>query len=153
IPGAPTGLVTFLDGGRPIGSGRLSTPSPLFARAFMTPIRYSSFVVGPDRSFWFIGGSNILRILASGTATQDSIPNSSCYSTDIAAGPDGSFWFTELEGNKIGRITPSGTIVEFSIPTPESRPAFITTGPDGNLWFTESATSKIGRIATSGAIT
>ena len=35
----------------------------------------------------------------------------------IAAGPDGTLWFTEQWGNKIGRITTAGVLSEYSIPT------------------------------------
>jgi streptogramin lyase len=72
----------------------------------------------------------------------------------ITAGPDGSLWFAELEGNRIGRITPAGAVTEFSAGiSPGSRPNEITTGPDGNLWFTEGAGNRIGRITPAGAVT
>src|SRR6266508_1365537 len=51
---------------------------------------------------------------------------------EIASGPDGNLWFTELDGNRIGRITTAGLITEFPVPDP---PIAIAAGPDGNLWF------------------
>ena len=73
---------------------------------------------------------------------------------EIAAGPDGNLWFTELDGDAIGRITPSGVVTEFldgiSI---GSGPLGITPGPDGNLWFTEYDAGRIGRITTAGVVT
>ena len=60
--------------------------------------------------------------------------------TSIAAGPDGSLWFTE-SGNpgRIGRITTSGVITEFASGlTADGMPDAITAGPNGNLWFTEA---------------
>src|SRR5205814_275274 len=95
---------------------------------------------------------------------------------EIAAGPDGSMWFTEYDGNEIGRITTRGAITEYpiptaynynrigrttmegvtteyAIPTPRSYPEGITAGPDGALWFTEALVNKIGRITTDGVIT
>ncbi len=71
----------------------------------------------------------------------------------IAAGPDGSMWFTEFEGDRIGRITTSGTVTEFAVPTAGGGPYGITAGPDGNIWFTESKGNNIGRITPTGAIT
>ena len=68
----------------------------------------------------------------------------------IAAGPDGSLWFTESAGNRIGRITTAGEITEFPIPTSASSPLSIAAGRDGSLWFTEQSGNKIGRIATDG---
>jgi virginiamycin B lyase len=84
--------------------------------------------------------------------TEFPIPTSQSSPIAITAGPDGNFWFAELEGNKIGRITPSGTITEFPIPTFNSAPKAITAGPDGNLWFTEGGANKIGQITPSGTI-
>ena len=71
----------------------------------------------------------------------------------IAAGGDGSLWFTENYGNKIGRITTAGVITEFAIPTTGSGPQGIAAGPDGNLWFVESGGNNIGRITTAGVVT
>ena len=72
--------------------------------------------------------------------------------TDIALGPDGALWFTELPGNKIGRITTGGRLTEFAVPTPDSEPGGIALGPDSAIWFTEGFPKKIGRITTDGHI-
>jgi len=71
----------------------------------------------------------------------------------IAAGSDGSLWFTEFGASKIGRITIAGVISEFPTLTSGSGPYGITAGSDGNLWFNESNASKIGRISTTGVVT
>ncbi len=85
------------------------------------------------------------------------IPAPGSYPLGITAGPDGSVWFAEANGNKIGRISPAGTLTEFGIPTPSSSPFGITAAPDGNVWFTESNLgangNKIGRITPAGVIT
>ncbi len=70
---------------------------------------------------------------------------------ELAAGPDGNLWFTEV--GKIGRFTPAAAVTEFTIPTPGSNPQGICAGGDGALWFTESSGNKIGRIDTAGGIT
>lgn len=72
---------------------------------------------------------------------------------NIAAGPDGALWFTELDANRIGRITTSGTITEYPVPTANAAPYGIAAGPDNAMWFTENNVSKIGRIAMDGSIT
>src|SRR4249920_2647746 len=65
---------------------------------------------------------------------------------EIARGPDGNLWFTEIEGNRIGRITPLGVVTEFSAGmSAGALPIGIAAGPDGNLWFTELV-GRIGRI-------
>jgi hypothetical protein len=46
------------------------------------------------------------RILAPNTITEFPIPTGNSGPAGIAAGPDGSLWFTEYYGNKIGRIAP-----------------------------------------------
>ena len=73
------------------------------------------------------------------------LPNGNSEPLAIAAGPDGSVWFTELLGNRIGRITYHGVITEFALPRSASHPVFIVAGPEGNMWFTEGA-GRIGRI-------
>jgi len=55
--------------------------------------------------------------------------------TNIAVGPDGALWFTELGANTIGRISTTGVINEYPLAS-GSHPYGITAGPDGNLWFT-----------------
>lgn len=95
------------------------------------------------------------RLMSAVTATQFTI-NSSALASGIAAGPDGSVWFTEpsFGGNlaKIGRISAAGVYSEFTLPARDSGPQFICAGPDGNLWFSESLANKIGRITPSGAV-
>jgi streptogramin lyase len=87
------------------------------------------------------------------TITEFIIPTFGSYAQGITAGPDGSVWFTEANGNRIGRISPVGTLTEFVIPTNFSSPFGITASPDGNVWFTESNGNKIGRITPAGVIT
>jgi streptogramin lyase len=82
--------------------------------------------------------------------------------TGIAAGPDGSVWFTDglnfQSGGQtslpIGRITPAGAITQFSLADqPFEGTSGIVTGPDGALWFTGLAANVIGRITTAGNAT
>lgn len=86
------------------------------------------------------------------TGTIDEYPTMASFSAppSIAAGPDGSVWFTERSTNKVGRVTPAGVVTEFDVPTPASSPEGIVAGPDGNLWFTEHTGQKIGRMSPQG---
>jgi virginiamycin B lyase len=79
------------------------------------------------------------------------LPDRGALPFDIAAGPDGSLWFTEFAANKIGRISRTGALAQFQVPTASSGPYQISAGP-GGMWFTEYNTTKIGRISPSGAI-
>jgi streptogramin lyase len=73
--------------------------------------------------------------------------------TQIVAGPDGNFWFTEQMANRIGIISPDGrSLVERPLPTPSAAPNGITVGPDGNLWFVEGAARQIGRMKMDGSV-
>jgi streptogramin lyase len=134
--------------------------------------------VGPDGNVWFISGGDystfgffgygIDRITPSGAITEFALPGkhtSYFASSDLTAGPDGNFWFTEnlptglglsiVAG--IGRITPSGASTRFPLRT--RRDYFngaLTAGADGNLWFTSefaNNTRVIMRITPAGAIT
>ena len=100
----------------------------------------------PDGSMWFGEGASIARADMKGRITKfaTSPPG---VSNDVAAGPDGNYWFTEIIGDKIGKISPRPpySMVEFRLPTPLSEPDAIVRGPDGNMWFTEWA-ARIGRI-------
>ncbi len=80
------------------------------------------------------------------------LPNDGSVPFNIALGPDGNMWFTEIAGNRVGRITFGGAITEFALPHAGSSPVDIAAGPDGNMWFTEGA-GRIGRITPAGKIT
>ncbi len=85
----------------------------------------------------------------------------------IAAGPEGSLWFTAINGVTIGRITPTGAITVvssgFSLSGNYGIPLDITAGADGDLWFTRygfhaayglaATTPVIGRVTPSGSVT
>src|SRR5437870_8413980 len=54
------------------------------------------------------------------------VPTPNSTPVGITAGPDGSLWFTELDGNNIGRITVNGAIIEYAVPTTNCKPIEIT---------------------------
>ncbi|MEA2717026.1 MAG: virginiamycin lyase [Actinomycetota bacterium] len=65
----------------------------------------------------------------------------------IAAGPDGTLWFTEWAANAIGCTTPDGSICEHGLPFPGSEPHGIALGPDGAMWVA-LAIGAIARVET-----
>src|SRR6266508_1669125 len=93
------------------------------------------------------------RITPSGVITEFPLPTAGGGMVAIAAGPDGSLWFTEYDAQQIGRITTGGVITELQIMRRAANPAGIAAGPDGSLWFTEHDGDRIGRITTDGVIT
>ena len=48
------------------------------------------------------------------------IPTPNSGPASVVFGPDGAYWFCELNGNKIGRMTTAGVITEYAIPTASS---------------------------------
>lgn len=92
--------------------------------------------------------------LGAQTATFYPVPSANSGLYGIAAGTDGSIWFTESVTNQIGRLTVGTGTTEFTVPPPASGAAYlgdITRGPDGAMWFGEVA--DIGRIDTAGNVT
>jgi len=80
------------------------------------------------------------------------LPTALANPSGIAAGPDGSLWFTEPGANQIGKITQAGVVTEYPIRTSGSDPLQIVAGPDGRLWFTEFSGGNIGAIAPDGSL-
>src|SRR6185436_11260023 len=86
---------------------------------------------------------------SNGTMTMFTIPSVQVLPWDIAPGPDGALWFTELAGRAVGRINTSGQIEEHPVAGPFSGISGVTTGPDGNLWFVENDTDHVGAMDPS----
>jgi virginiamycin B lyase len=130
----------------------------------------AGITAGPDGNLWFTESGGVAnpifvfltavgQITTGGVITQYPItthvtgPHTSHSLPGIAAGADGSLWFTEADDNQIGRIATASVITEFAVPTSNSYPQGIAAGPDGSLWFTEAQANQIGRITTAGVIT
>jgi polyhydroxybutyrate depolymerase len=71
---------------------------------------------------------------------------------DLAAGPDGSVWFTEFRADMIGRISQSGVLTQYKVPTAGAGPYQIAAGPQGSMCFTEYNTAKVGRVSPNGHV-
>src|SRR5262249_11978369 len=70
----------------------------------------------------------------------------------LAAGSDGSLWFSVEERARIGRIAHGGASTSY----PLRSPALVTSmafDDDGSLWFTEFDTGRLGRVAPGGETT
>ncbi len=72
--------------------------------------------------------------------------------TAIAAGPDGSVWFSIDLSDVIGRLRDGH--IEF-LPTgiKALEPIGLAAAPDGSAWFTDNAAHSISRVAVSGEVT
>lgn len=70
----------------------------------------------------------------------------------IAAGPDGSLWFTNNISDEIAEITPAGVVTEYPLGLTDPFPYEIVGGQDGNLWFTEFGANKIGKMSPAGTL-
>lgn len=189
--GAPRSFLTF--GDICIGpDGNAWFTQPPFSRIVrMNSVgAYTSFdipsapahgiAMGPNGYVWFtspysnligridVERANSLGTLDSSVLTEFQLPtgqpgHESNLPAQIAAGPDGNMWFTELGAGKIGRISPNGTITEYPVPgevlplsaltsysVRASNPYSICGGPDGHLWFTMPWRDRLGRVSTNG---
>lgn len=98
-----------------------------------------------------IGGNAIARLLPTGELKQFFLPAGAGSPWDVAAGPDGKIWFTEVAAGKVGRLDPAtGTFAEFRLPTASSQPQGIVVGADGALWGTEASGNRIFRMTVQG---
>jgi streptogramin lyase len=72
----------------------------------------------------------------------------------IAAGPDGSIWFTHQSTapSAISKVSAEGSpVIRYNTSVTNTGPRGITPGPDGNVWYTKQG--GIGRMAPTGAST
>ncbi len=170
--GRPRDITAGPDGNLWITTSRSvgrATPAGLLTE-FLLPKadeRPDQIVAGPDGNLWFTlwvppsrpGGLNrpsgrayIARITPNGAITKFGLPGRSRRRgppTAIAAGPDGSVWFTDPAARRVGRVSPTGTIREHSLAVV---PFGLATGADGDLWFTAPGAAAIGRISPAGKV-
>ncbi len=111
------------------------------------------------RTWIYIAFAVLLTAAAgtSGAAVVGELPvaplTTSTWSSGIAAGPDGSIWFSTVVPNRVGRITPSGAVTQYSIGGFGMLTAGMTVGPDGNLWFTKEFPGTVIRMTPGGTVT
>lgn len=161
-------------------------------RFFTIPPPYlatGSIATGPDGNIWFptvayehFGTTQpsgaIGRITADGKLSMFALPNPNSYPQSIVAGPDGTLWFTAVQGSgkveygvdtppgfqqsvsEIGYLTITGKFTLLN-PLPSGTYAGeIVNGPDDHLWFTEamysgspgnSETNQLARVTSSAS--
>ena len=124
----------------------------LHRRHDQRPARRSSRVPTETCGSPTSGNDSIGRITPAGVVSNFTDPTINA-PQGIAAGPDGSLWFTNSNAvtSSIGRITTAGVVSNFTDPS-INNPWGIAAGPDGNLWFTNLLGDSIGRITTAGVV-
>jgi streptogramin lyase len=108
---------------------------------------------GTEGNLWFttLGTpGKIGKITTTGAITEYTL-SSEIGQSEIIEGPDGNFWYTNLNNAKIGKISTSGVATEYALSS-EAAPRDITLGPDGNIWFTDENHSVIGTMTTDGVM-
>jgi virginiamycin B lyase len=71
--------------------------------------------------------------------------------TAIAAGADGTIWFTLDLADAIGRVR-GGKVERLGTSGKNLEPIGLGIGPDGSAWYTDTAARAITRIAASGDV-
>jgi PKD repeat protein len=133
----------------------------------------SGLTTGVDGNVWFGVDGGLGLITPTGAISLTSVPIDPVQQTapdpagitDVAAGSDGSIWFTKEAADIIGRLLPSGQIQQFLVPFPPqpqysvypntAEPWQIGFGPGGNPWIFCAATQSLAHIdlqATSGTV-
>jgi virginiamycin B lyase len=113
----------------------------------------TSMTIGPEGKIWFtqLYRDAIGYMSLDGQVSTFQLPQYA-HPDDIAAGADGSLWFTEHDFPRmIGRITPTGETHDFPLPGNSPSLDKTTAGPDGRIWFAYEP-GTIGRIAPNGGL-
>ena len=116
-------------------------------------------LVGAALAATMIGGAGLIASPAATAATGDvtlavDVPASGgglaqAYA-DVALGPDGNLWTTNVSANSISRVSPSGGLATTFVAPTAAFPTGIAAGPDGAMWFTYYDAKKIGRVDMNG---
>jgi virginiamycin B lyase len=101
--------------------------------------------VGAAASFVLLGTTAKSRFV------EYRIKDPSASPTMIAAGSDGSVWFTNDSSDKIGRVR-NGTLQLLPIAGRISEPLGLGVGTDGSAWFTDPGARAIWRITQAGRV-
>jgi virginiamycin B lyase len=114
----------------------------------------NGIVSGPGQhvSAVLTGSNEIDQVAINGGPNSDlffPILTSQSTPQSIVSSGNGSFAFTELNGNKIGRLDRHLNMQEFPVPTSLSEPRGITNGGAGMVVFTEFIGNKIGFLTLS----
>ena len=145
----PDGNIWFTDGQNLV---QLTTSGA--ETDFPNPGGFNGMITtGPDGGLYQAFNQDIAKMDTRGNMLWE-IPTSCCVS-DLAPGPDGNVWFTEVNQGAdgvFGFVTPSARYHIFKVPAGSGQPDSITAGSDGNLWITLSS-GHIARVAPAGVTT
>lgn len=106
-----------------------------------------------DGSVWYTDrryGGGVGRIAADGTVTR-LLQGQAVYITGIAAGHDGSVWFSQQQPSAIGHVMADGKVVRYPM-ADDLLPGEIVPAMDGNIWFADWS-GAMGRLARDGEMT
>lgn len=67
----------------------------------------------------------------------------------VAAGANGSYWFSDNGASTIRRVSSDGHVQEYALPPGVATPSSIAADVDGNLWFIDPNSNTIGRLVLS----
>jgi len=99
----PDGAVWFTSTGK---VNRITPGGVLTQFSAASASTQGGITLGADGALWYAGtGGKIGRITTSGALTEIFVSAGFTSPRQIAAGPDGNIWFTEINANKIGRVT------------------------------------------------
>jgi virginiamycin B lyase len=112
-------------------------------------------LLGLAAFFVLAAGAAALLVLRGTTAksrfVEYRIEDASASPAVIAAGSDGSVWFTNDQSDKIGRIR-NGRLQLLPIAGRISEPLGLGVGPDGSAWFTDPGAGAICHISPAGGV-
>jgi len=105
----------------------------------------------------FLFGVAIFLVVSSaaqseGTVFEIDLPDKLGSTHEIAAGPDGSIWVSQMKQHKLVRISPDDDSVVFFDMPPGTGPHGLKFDHDGRLWLTFQLTDEIVEIGLDGGI-
>ena len=116
---------------------------------------------GPAGELWFAepSGAAVWRLGRDGASTRVALPVASSPDapggpggpavTALVAGPDGSMWFLQADGDRIGRINPDLQVTGVPLSGPGQghvRPGALVSGPGRAVWLSLTLGRKIVRV-------
>ena len=110
---------------------------------------YFGMTTGPDGALWVAGG-NLHRVTTGGEVTTFDLPGIAD-AGDVAVGPDGNLWVSDLEG-AVARVTLDGTPTVFALPE-GFEPFHVLPGTGDTLWLSDRDSGTLVEVTTHGEVT
>jgi virginiamycin B lyase len=80
--------------------------------------------------------------------TEFPLPDREARPHAVAAGPDGSCWYTAWATHRLGRVAASGEMTEYDLPAGCREPHGLAVHPDGAVWVA----AESGQLVRAGAV-